>query len=199
MFPSQTHQYTHRNLSQNLFGKGLILKGRVVHVGDGDNFRFLHTPLFRRYVDPKVDNPKLKLDDYTIHVRVCGVDAPEVAHFEKKESQPYAVEAHNWLKEYLTGQKVTIELLRPDQYARAVCSVWKRDAFFRKRNVSLELVRAGYAMLYESKDAVFGRDLSPELIRKYQQKAREEKVGQFAVLKTNPNASIETPGEYKVI
>ena len=87
-------------------------------------------------VDP---TPCADLKDQTLHIRLAGVDAPEVrvllpknpcrwtyipqaAHFGKP-AQPYAAESLAWLRETLIGKKVYCQLIRRDQYSRIVSSV----------------------------------------------------------------------------
>lgn len=78
----------------------IVLKGCFDSVGDGDNFRFFHTPTLsgyswpfkfrripsttkgtryehRKLSQPDLDAP-LDLKDETLHIRLAGVDAPEV-------------------------------------------------------------------------------------------------------------------------
>ena len=87
----------------------------------------------------------LELVNQTLHVRIAGVDAPEVAfslpffgtcslnlkknhfiffylqcgHFGKP-GQPYADESLTWLRRKILGKVVYCQLLRRDQYQRVV-------------------------------------------------------------------------------
>ena len=78
--------------------------------------------------------PELK--DQTIHVRMAGIDAPEVrisgalhlfvnmyfyqgAHFGRT-AQPYYDECLAWLKNQIDGKTVYCQVVRRDQYARIV-------------------------------------------------------------------------------
>lgn len=84
------------------------------------------------------------LKDQTIHVRIAGVDAPEVrhsctAHFIGRRSiahddddlwsqgahygrpgQPHAEESLAWLRNRIHGKTVYCQLIRKDQYGRVV-------------------------------------------------------------------------------
>lgn len=109
----------------------------------------------------KVPVLKKELKDKTIHVRLAGVDAPELAHFGRPE-QPFAREAHEWLTSYLLNRRVRVYVYRQDQYQRVVGSVFVRRALdfpipFRKRDVSYEMLKRGLATVYEAKSgAEFG-------------------------------------------
>lgn len=136
---------------QNLFGT-------AVSVGDADNFRLFHTPggrllgwgIFRTIPSGRKELSKAG----TIHVRLAGVDAPEGAHFGNK-AQPYAEEAQTWLTDYVLGKRVRVKLLARDRYERVVCSVKVWRWGFR-RDVSLEMAKAGWAELYDNAGAEYG-------------------------------------------
>lgn len=70
--------------------------------------------------------------------------------------QKFAKEAKNYLEKLLKGRKVTIKLHRLDQYERCVASVHVRKYIFWKTNISLDLLRNGYAELYRGRDAQYG-------------------------------------------
>ncbi|KAJ5654658.1 hypothetical protein N7490_001661 [Penicillium lividum] len=128
--------------------------GQVTSVGDGDNFRIYHTPGGRLagwgwLPWKKIPATKKELKDKTIHIRLAGIDAPELAHFGRPE-QPFARDAHTWLTSYLLGRRVRASIYRQDQYGRVVGSVSVRRALdfppFRRRDVSLERSLGGAAM-----------------------------------------------------
>lgn len=55
------------------------IRGYVTSVGDADNFRMVHTPLpWPLSMLQRIPKDKKTLKDNTIHVRLAGVDAPEV-------------------------------------------------------------------------------------------------------------------------
>ncbi|KAH3672699.1 hypothetical protein WICMUC_004105 [Wickerhamomyces mucosus] len=170
------------------------LYGKVVSVGDGDNFHLFHTPggLFTgwnwlRY-PPQVNQRGLK--GKTLHIRLCGVDAPERSHFGKP-AQPYSEEALSWLKSYILGKFVRVKPLSLDRYGRVVCKVTKYSMGVIPRNVSLEMIKRGIGVVYESKsDAEFDGD---EKKFKTQEKvARKSKKGLW-----KQGNKLITPGEYK--
>ncbi|KAK9464542.1 hypothetical protein V1512DRAFT_268187 [Lipomyces arxii] len=130
-----------------------------------------------------------KLSEETINVRLSGIDAPEGAHFGNK-AQPFSSEAKSWLTDYVLGRNVKVTLYSLDQYQRAVgkITIWK---LFGKKDVSLEMLKAGYAFLYEGTE-------SPEASRSQQKytdqmiKAQKNKKGLWIA-----GIQAETPAEYK--
>ncbi|KAL4956681.1 hypothetical protein BDW69DRAFT_202789 [Aspergillus filifer] len=186
------------------FRKRSIL-GKVTSVGDGDNFRMFHTPGGRLagwgwLPWKKVPREKRELKDNTIHIRLAGVDAPELAHFGRPE-QPFARDAHDWLISYLTNKRVRVYLHRPDQYQRAVGTVYVRHMLdfpipFRKRDVSYEMLRKGLATVYEAKmGAEFG---GPEAEQRYRNAEWWAKLKGYGMWKGfRKNKEFESPREYK--
>jgi endonuclease YncB( thermonuclease family) len=134
------------------------LFGTAVSVGDADNFRLFHTPGGRLlgwgWLRQIPTTRKELAKAGTIHVRLAGVDAPEGAHFGN-QAQPYAVEAQNWLTNQVLGKRVRVQLLARDRYERVVCSVkvWRWGI---RRDISLEMARAGWAELYDNAGAEYG-------------------------------------------
>jgi endonuclease YncB( thermonuclease family) len=134
------------------------LFGKAVSVGDADNFRLFHTPGGRllgwgwlRHI-PTARKDLTKAG--TLHIRLAGIDAPEGAHFGNA-AQPYAVEAQAWLTNYVLGKRVRVTLLARDRYERVVCSVKVWRWGFR-RDVSLEMAKAGWAEVYDNAGAEYG-------------------------------------------
>lgn len=98
---------------------------------------------------------KLTGDFKQIPIRIAGVDAPENAHFGKP-AQPFAVEALNWLSNYIKNRNVRAYVYRRDQYERVVGTVYVRRFLFRK-DVGYEMIKQGLATTYEAKSgAEFG-------------------------------------------
>ena len=90
-----------------------------------------------------------------MHVRLAGVDAPELPHFGR-EGQPGGKEAIGWLTSYLLGRRVRAYVYKRDQYDRAVATVYVRKGFLR-RDVGLQMLKTGIATVYEAKTgAEFG-------------------------------------------
>ncbi|KAG8623929.1 hypothetical protein KVT40_008905 [Elsinoe batatas] len=126
------------------------LYGYVPSVGDGDNFRLFHTPggrwagwgwlpSRRGYLLPRPGHGVGAQDKggtgpgagqkgqkmETIHVRIAGVDAPELAHFGRP-SQPHGQESLEMLRGLVLGRYVRVYLYRRDQYERVVAGVYIR-------------------------------------------------------------------------
>lgn len=246
------------------FGSQCKIRGRVVSVGDGDNFRLYHTPggIFagwgwlkkipfetskdqtrqitrrilkngnsteRSLLDSRISRmfrwlqkvtseissksartppgqpgerrskaskisvsrkASFKLSEETIHIRLCGIDAPEASHFGFP-AQRYSAEARAWLNNYINGRRVTIQLFSLDQYHRAVgcATIWTITG---RKDVSLEMLRAGWAIVYESKmGAAFGS--SKSLYTKIEQNTKRAKIG---IWQDGENAP-ESPKLYK--
>ncbi|KAJ8103204.1 hypothetical protein POJ06DRAFT_65370 [Lipomyces tetrasporus] len=223
------------SIPQSFYTRGRTLSGRVVFVGDGDNFRLYHTPggifagwdwlrrvpyeqywrpntstvkhrlfetgtppLRARSTDRQVQPQRLqqprprqrKLADETIHVRLCGIDAPECKSYGRP-GQPFGPESRDWLRAYLLGRKVRIRLYSIDQYQRAVAKATVRS-WTGPKDVSSEMLRAGLAVVYESKfQAAFGS--SKEIYQREEQYARDHKNGMWKYGRTLS----ESPAEYK--
>lgn len=107
-----------------------------------DNFRLFHTPgIFyslpfkirsipktpkgqsktARAARPSMGADTAELKDETLHIRISGVDAPELAHFGNP-AQPHGQESLDWLKTTILGKRMRCQLLRKDQYNRIVRS-----------------------------------------------------------------------------
>lgn len=183
---------TYLDLTPRILENQRPLYGRVTRVGDGDNFRFYHTPggaalgwgWFRH-----VPETRAELKDETLMIRLCGVDAPERAHFGKK-AQPFSEEALVWLQKYLMGRSVTITPYSIDQYKRVVAraQVWKWTG---RKDVSAEMLRNGLGVVYEAKyGAEFGENEG--WYRKLEQVAKRKNKGLWALGK-----KLVTPGEFK--
>ncbi|QHS73249.1 Lcl3p [Saccharomyces paradoxus] len=125
----------------------------------------------------------------TIPIRLCGIDAPERAHFGNP-AQPFGNEALIWLQNRILGKKVWVKPLSIDQYNRCVARVSYWDWFGGWKDLSLEMLKDGLAVVYEGKvNTEFdGRE---DKYRYYEFLARSKKRGLWVQNK------FETPGEYK--
>ena len=118
-----------------------------------------------------------------------------MAHFGTK-AQPFAAEAKEWLTKFVQGRKVCIQLHRIDQYGRAVATVrvhrrrfpWLWPSWW---NVSLEMVRAGYATIYRDLGAEYGGILTD--LEAAEAKARKSKLGMW----TQSKEQYQSPGDFK--
>ncbi|KAF9208007.1 putative endonuclease lcl3 [Haplosporangium sp. Z 27] len=140
-----------------------ILKGKVTSVGDSDNFRFYHTPGgvwagwgWLRHVPAETK----ELKNQTLHIRIAGVDAPEGAHFGMP-AQPFSKESLQWLRNEILGKTVTVKPFAKDRYDRV--------------NVSLEMLKVGYAQLYRQAGSEYGGML--DNFEKIEAHAKSRKIG----------------------
>ncbi|KAF9633487.1 hypothetical protein BFW01_g4381 [Lasiodiplodia theobromae] len=181
------------------------LFGTVTRVGDADNFHLFHTPGGRLagwgwLPGRKIPASGKELMSKTIHIRIAGIDAPEMAHFGRP-AQPYSQEAYDWLKNYILNRRVRAYIYRRDQYDRVVASVFVRHGLFR-RDVGLEMLKSGLATVYEAKTGSEFGDLEQKY-RDAEAKAKEGGVGMWtqpSVLGrffSKPKEKLESPREYK--
>ncbi|KZT36256.1 nuclease [Sistotremastrum suecicum HHB10207 ss-3] len=176
--------------------KRRFIRGVVTSVGDGDNFRLFHTPGLGWNWPLKVRRIPKKLKDQTIHIRLAGVDAPEAAHFGR-EAQPYSEEALQWLKTRIEGRTVWCQLLRRDQYGRVVAFPFVTPLrlpafrFLSTRCVSLEMLKVGWAVVYDQTGAEYGKWGQTSFL-KLEDEARTARRGMWKSLQ-----KLETPKEYK--
>ena len=119
-----------------------------------------------------------------------------MAHFGSK-SQPFAAEAKEWLTSFVQGRKVCIQLHRIDQYGRAVATVWVHRRRFPWLwwpvwwNVSLEMVRAGFATIYRDLGAEYNGILKD--LETSEHRARRLKLGMWS----QAMEQYQSPGDYK--
>ncbi|KAL8646666.1 MAG: hypothetical protein Q9226_006762, partial [Calogaya cf. arnoldii] len=84
-----------------------------------------------------------------IHIRIAGVDAPEMAHFGNP-AQPFSKEAFDFLTSYVLHRRVRVYVHKRDHYDRAVGTVYVRKWLLR-RDVGLQMLKSGLATVYEAK------------------------------------------------
>ena len=92
---------------------------KVVSVTDGDTIKVFN-----------VEHGQVK-------IRLYGIDTPEKA-------QPYGKAAGKYLASLIAGATVEIESVTKDRYGRTVGIVWGNET-----NINQEMVRAGYAWVYQ--------------------------------------------------
>ncbi|KAI0270503.1 hypothetical protein BC834DRAFT_841366 [Gloeopeniophorella convolvens] len=172
------------------------IRGVVTTVGDADNFRLYHTPAFGwrgPFKFRRVPTTTRELKDETIHIRMAGADAPEASHFGN-EAQPFSAEALAWLHERVAGRTVRCQILKYDQYGRIVARpivAARRWWPWPRYCVPLEMVREGWAAVYEGVGAVYGEE-GKEAYLAAQAEAQAARRGIW-----QKGTSIETPAEYK--
>ncbi|KAI9885194.1 MAG: hypothetical protein M1823_002997 [Watsoniomyces obsoletus] len=192
---------------QPIFFRHRSLFGRVTSVGDGDNFRLFHTPGGRLagwdwFPGRKVPIQREELKDRTIHIRLAGVDAPELAHFGRP-AQPYSTEALHWLRSYVLHRRVRAYIYKRDQYDRVVATVYVRRGLLR-RDVGLEMLKRGLATVYEAKTgAEFGDMKARYEFAEWWAKKRRRGMWAAAMMKGGGNSKgngdgdWESPRDYK--
>lgn len=193
------------HLSPATFGKRSIY-GYVTRVGDGDNFHLFHAPGGRMLGWNWLPGRKIsaltgkELQGNTVHVRIAGVDAPEMAHFGRP-AQPFGREALDWLKAYLLGRWVRAIPYSRDRFDRVVCTVQRRRFLFFNSDVGLAMLKQGIATVYEAKTgSEFGG--MEEQYRAAEAKAKRKNVGMwnqksFVGRLLGGQAAVETPRQYK--
>lgn len=109
--------------------KGDVLKGKAVHIPDGDTFDLLTA------------------GQKKIRIRMSGMDAPEKA-------QDFGQVAKEGLGSLLQGKQLRVVVRDLDRYGRAVCDVYAAAALGEDW-INLQMVQKGWAWHYKqySKDA----------------------------------------------
>ncbi|RCI07053.1 putative endonuclease lcl3 [Rhizopus stolonifer] len=180
---------TAAHIPQEAFEKTSTIRGRVVAVGDSDNFRLYHTPGFGWGWIRGVPKTRKELQNQTIAIRIAGVDAPESAHFGMP-AQPFSAEAKELLTNMVLNKNVSVRLLSRDQYSRVVAMAYVRNPpFYLKKNVSLEMVKAGLASLYVAKGAQYDGIL--DKLKKHEEKAKKRRKGIWS------QKNYISPGDHK--
>jgi endonuclease YncB( thermonuclease family) len=180
--------------------------GKVTSVGDGDNFRLFHTPGGRLagwgwLPWRKVPTRREDLTGKTIHIRIAGIDAPELPHFGRP-GQPGGQEALEFLTSYIMNRRVRAHIYRRDQYERVVATVFVRKWGLR-RDVGLEMLKRGLATVYEAKyGAEFGA--YEQRYREAEARAKGRKVGMHSepsladrLLLRGRKEPLESPRQFK--
>ena len=127
-------------------------------------------------------------------IRLYGVDSPELQKRKSDPpSQPFANEAKEFTSKMVLGKTVKLKLLRKDQYGRALAKVEGGRSIlppFKKKDVSVELVRKGLATVYTGGGAEY--DGNRQILEDLQSEARKSKRGVWS-----QSGTIQTPAEFK--
>lgn len=171
-----------------------ILTGRVIAVNDSDNLRIRHNSFLDYYIPFPINSKAEKLKYETINVRLAGIDAPELGHFTDKPAQPLAEEALKWLRLRTLGGTVHFQLMRLDQYSRAVCLVYTTPRpymlfWWWRQWINVEMVRTGLACIYRLGGKEYGK-LESDL-EKAELEAKKRKRGMWAL------KNLTLPADYK--
>lgn len=107
-------------------------------------------------------------------------------------------EAKEWLQKTIEGKRVTVVPHRIDQFGRVVATVFFRKWLLFRHNLSVEIVKQGYATIYTSGGAEYGGFLEElekqEKIAKFEffsNLLRKKKIGIWGL------RNFKSPMEYK--
>lgn len=100
---------------------------------------------------------------------------------------------------YLLNRRVRAYVHRVDHYKRVIATVYVRNMLdfppFRRRDVSLEMLKRGLATIYEAKSGVeFGGEENERAYRAAEQEAKQRGRGLW---KDFHGKNFESPREYK--
>jgi endonuclease YncB( thermonuclease family) len=154
------------------------LSGMATYIIDGDTFKFYHL-----IKNENVPTAVHQLKSCTFSIRLAGIDCPETPK-QGKEGQPFGKEAADFLSELIYRKKITIQLQNCDQYNRIVATV-----LVEGQDVSIEMLRNGYAHLYQGKGACYGG--KEKEMRKVFEEAKLVGKGIWS------QSKVQTPSEYK--
>jgi endonuclease YncB( thermonuclease family) len=104
--------------------------------------------------------------DIEVNVRLVGVDSPEIKKGKHKPGQPFGQKAKKLLTRMVLNKQVFIKGYGLGPYNRILAVV-----YVDRKNVNLELVKAGLAEVYQGKPPR-GFDLSPYLTVEAQAKSQ---------------------------
>ncbi|GAM23551.1 hypothetical protein SAMD00019534_067260 [Acytostelium subglobosum LB1] len=110
---------------------------------------------------------------------------------ERRFERYWAVEAKEWLRKRLIGQKVNAKLdfIRPALPANNLPEKAFYSVYFGKGNVSLGLLEAGLAQVQEHKSSD-NRSVEYDALVMAENKAKKKAVGLFASHKSTPNFTV---------
>ena len=120
---------------------------KVIRVYDGDTF-------------------KASGHDIDINVRLVGIDTPETSKQKNNPGQPFGEKAKKFLARMVLNKQVFIKGYGLGPYSRILAVV-----YVDRKNVNLELIKAGLAEVYQGKPPR-GFDLSPYLTAEAQAKSQ---------------------------
>jgi len=110
--------------------------------------------------------------DIKIKVRLVGIDAPELKRGKHKPGQPFGQKAKKFLVAMVLNKQVFIKGYGLDYHNRILAVV-----YVGKKNINLEMIKAGLAEAYRGKPAL-GFDPSP--YRTAEAKARSQSRGMWS-------------------
>lgn len=138
----------------------LVIEGKVINVHDGDTVTVLDQ-----------DNKKT-------HIRLQGIDAPEL-------KQEFGAKSQEYLSRIVLGKQVTIVWTKVDKYRRTVGTI-----MLDGRDINIEQVKAGLAWHFKK----YEDEQKPEDRRAYAAAEQEARAGKLGLWK-NPNPIV--PGDWR--
>ncbi|KAJ3341140.1 Dipeptidyl aminopeptidase [Gonapodya sp. JEL0774] len=138
-------------LTSDFIKRGVLLRGYVTKVSDGDTIRFYNTNFLHR--KPPKSAQALRAAG-TIPIRLASIDAPELPHFGTP-GQPLGSESRSHLARLVLGRRVIIKPMAKDRYGRVVGIVWRGPRWWRT-DVGLEMVSSGFASARTDYDKTSG-------------------------------------------
>ena len=123
---------------------------KVIRVSEGDSFTAIEK-------------------DIKFKVRLVGIDAPEMSKSQGDPGQPFSHNSKRYLSILVLNKDVFLKRYGVDQDGRVLAVV-----YVGKKNVNLEMVKAGLAEAFRGKLAP---GFDPSLIRTAEAKARRHKHG----------------------
>lgn len=89
-------------------------------------------------------------------VRLLGIDTPEIAHDSTEVDECFGPQAAAWMADRLVGVDVRLEFdaTCADIYGRTLAYVWALESDGTETLVNEEILRAGYARVYEDFDDI---------------------------------------------
>ncbi|MDP2315986.1 MAG: thermonuclease family protein [Pseudomonadota bacterium] len=89
-------------------------------------------------------------------VRLLGINAPEIAHSSAEVDECFGLEAATWMADRLVGVDVRLEFdaTCTDIYDRTLAYVWVVEDDGTETLINEEILKAGYARVYEDFDDI---------------------------------------------
>ena len=156
----------------NLFGKKVVSDNDEPDYFQKKQIEFQRKSLEKFKVIKVYDGDTFVAEGHSIKImaRLVGIDAPETANKRKqKPEQPYSQSAEKYLAKMVLNKMVWIKSYGMEHYNRLLTEV-----FTDNKNVNLELVKAGFAEVYNGKIPK-GFDVAP--YREAEAKAKKSRKG----------------------
>ncbi len=83
-----------------------------------------------------------------LHIRMFGIDAPEIPKGTEFPGQPYGTGAETYLKQLVEGKWVKVEIYQVDRYKRLLSTI-----FLDGKDINLAVIEAGLAEVYRGPES----------------------------------------------